>query len=101
MVLSEQERVKAVRRHRQCPTVTGRKPTERALVRTTDAARKRAMKSSLRGLIELLERGGRTPRIDTLIKLAASLSVTTEQLLAGITWAASQHHRWRVHGATG
>lgn len=36
--------------------------------------------------IGLLERGGRTPRIDTLIKVAGSLECGPELLLAGITW---------------
>ncbi len=36
--------------------------------------------------IGLLERGRRVPRIDTLVKLAASLSVTPETLLAEIAW---------------
>jgi transcriptional regulator with XRE-family HTH domain len=36
--------------------------------------------------ISLLERGARTPRIDTLVKLAASLSVSPDELIAGIAW---------------
>ncbi len=36
--------------------------------------------------ISQLERGLRCPRIDTLIKLAATLDVTPEKLLAGIVW---------------
>ena len=36
--------------------------------------------------ISQLERGLRTPRIDTLVKLAAVLGVTPETLLAGIVW---------------
>jgi transcriptional regulator with XRE-family HTH domain len=36
--------------------------------------------------IGLLERGRRVPRIDTLVKLAASLSVPPETLLAEIAW---------------
>jgi transcriptional regulator with XRE-family HTH domain len=34
--------------------------------------------------VSLLERGGRTPRIDTVVKLAAALSIPTDRLLAGI-----------------
>ena len=37
--------------------------------------------------IGLLERGGRIPRIDTLMKLAASLAVSPVELLEGIDWA--------------
>lgn len=38
--------------------------------------------------ISLLERAARTPRIDTLIKLAGSLECGPEALLSGITWNA-------------
>ena len=37
--------------------------------------------------IGLLERGERTPRIDTLVKLARSLDVPPEELLDGIEWS--------------
>jgi transcriptional regulator with XRE-family HTH domain len=36
--------------------------------------------------VGLLERGERTPRIDTLVKLAGALEVPPERLLAGIAW---------------
>ena len=36
--------------------------------------------------VSQLERGLRVPRIDTLIKLAATLGVTPAALLAGIEW---------------
>lgn len=36
--------------------------------------------------VSQLERGLRVPRIDTLVKLAASLGVTPEALLDGIEW---------------
>jgi len=36
--------------------------------------------------ISQLERGLRIPRIDTLIKLAASLEASPEELLTGIVW---------------
>ncbi|HEY0316887.1 MAG TPA: helix-turn-helix transcriptional regulator [Solirubrobacterales bacterium] len=36
--------------------------------------------------IGMLERGIRLPRIDTLIKLACTLGVPTDELLDGITW---------------
>jgi transcriptional regulator with XRE-family HTH domain len=36
--------------------------------------------------ISLLERGMRLPRVDSLIKLAAGLSVPPEDLLDGIAW---------------
>jgi transcriptional regulator with XRE-family HTH domain len=36
--------------------------------------------------VGLLERGERTPRIDTLIKVAGGLEVRPEELLAGLAW---------------
>lgn len=36
--------------------------------------------------VGLLERGGRIPRIDTLVKLRDALGVSTDDLLVGITW---------------
>ena len=36
--------------------------------------------------ISLLERGGREPRLGTIIKLAGALDVTPEELCTGISW---------------
>jgi transcriptional regulator with XRE-family HTH domain len=36
--------------------------------------------------IGLLERGGRIPRIDTLVKLAGALSISPSELIEGIDW---------------
>jgi transcriptional regulator with XRE-family HTH domain len=36
--------------------------------------------------ISLLERGGREPRLGTIIKLASALDVTPEELCAGMRW---------------
>lgn len=36
--------------------------------------------------ISLLERGGREPRLGTIVKLAGSLDVPPEELIAGIRW---------------
>ncbi|HET7589630.1 MAG TPA: helix-turn-helix transcriptional regulator [Solirubrobacterales bacterium] len=36
--------------------------------------------------ISLLERGGREPRLGTLVKLAVALGTTAEALCAGIAW---------------
>ena len=38
--------------------------------------------------VSLLERGGREPRLGTLIKLATALGTTPEALVAGIGWDA-------------
>jgi transcriptional regulator with XRE-family HTH domain len=42
--------------------------------------------------ISQLERGLRTPRIDTLVKLAGSLQVRVEDLLEGIHWTPGTIH---------
>jgi transcriptional regulator with XRE-family HTH domain len=42
--------------------------------------------------ISKLERGLRLPRIDTLVKLAASLGQTPNDLLAGIHWTPGVAH---------
>lgn len=39
-----------------------------------------------RTAIGLLEKGARIPRIDTLVKLAAALEVSTSELLDGMAW---------------
>jgi transcriptional regulator with XRE-family HTH domain len=38
--------------------------------------------------VSLLERGGREPRLGTLVKLAVALDTTPEALCAGISWDA-------------
>lgn len=53
-----------------------------------------AFRASLhRTEIGLLERGGRTPRIDTLVKLKFSLEVSAEDLLAGMVWTPGDFRR--------
>lgn len=42
--------------------------------------------------ISQLERGLRTPRIDTLIKLRDALEVETDELLTGIRWRTGDYH---------
>jgi transcriptional regulator with XRE-family HTH domain len=37
--------------------------------------------------VSLLERGGREPRLGTLLKLAAALDTTVDALSAGIAWS--------------
>jgi len=36
--------------------------------------------------ISLLERGGREPRLGTIVKLSSALKVTPEELCTGISW---------------
>jgi len=40
--------------------------------------------------ISLLERGGREPRLGTIVKLASSLGTTPEALCTGIRWMPKQ-----------
>lgn len=44
--------------------------------------------------LSLLERGGREPRLGTLIKLSSALGVSPESLCAGIRWD-EQRQRFR------
>ena len=41
--------------------------------------------------ISLLERGGREPRLGTIVKLAGALETSAEDLCAGIRWDAKAH----------
>lgn len=40
--------------------------------------------------VSLLERGGREPRLGTIVKLAGALDTTPDRLCAGIAWLPSQ-----------
>jgi transcriptional regulator with XRE-family HTH domain len=51
------------------------------------------MASVHRTEISQLERGLRLPRIDTMIKLAASLDASADELLAGIKWQPGEVRR--------
>jgi transcriptional regulator with XRE-family HTH domain len=41
--------------------------------------------------ISLLERGGREPRLGTIVKLCGALETTPEELCAGIRWNTKSH----------
>lgn len=45
--------------------------------------------------ISLLERGGREPRLGTIVKLAGALETTPAELCSGIGWL-PRHGRFRV-----
>jgi transcriptional regulator with XRE-family HTH domain len=47
--------------------------------------------------ISLLERGGREPRLGTIIKLSSALGVTPESLCAGMSWDVSSQ-RFKFKG---
>lgn len=48
--------------------------------------------------VSQLERGLRVARVDTLVKLAASLEVTADELLTGLSWqpGETRHGRFRA-----
>jgi transcriptional regulator with XRE-family HTH domain len=50
--------------------------------------------------ISQLERGLRVARIDTLIKLAASLEASPAELLTGLEWEPGEQRRGRFGDAT-
>jgi transcriptional regulator with XRE-family HTH domain len=63
-----------------------------------------AFRASLhRTEIGLLERGGRIPKIDTVVKLAGALGVTPAELLDGIEWHPGEIRpgRFRASGEAG
>lgn len=46
-----------------------------------------AVRASIhRTAVGMIERGERTPRIDTLVKLSGALGVSAEELLDGLEW---------------
>jgi transcriptional regulator with XRE-family HTH domain len=51
--------------------------------------------------ISQLERGLRVARIDTLIKLAASLEATPAELLAGLSWEPGEQKRGSFRAGDG
>jgi transcriptional regulator with XRE-family HTH domain len=59
------------------------------------------MASVHRTEISLLERGVRLPRLDTLIKVAASLEVSADELLAGIEWISGQRRAGNFRATAG
>ena len=69
-------------------------PRERFAVNLRQARQKKRISQEELGLrcelhrteISLLERGGREPRLGTIVKLAGALDTTPEALCAGIGW---------------
>lgn len=49
-----------------------------------------------RAEVSLLERGGRVPRLDTILKLAAGLDVSPGELIAWIWWDAPSHEHYET-----
>lgn len=70
------------------------KPRERFAINLRKARQKKKVSQEELGFlcdlhrteISLLERGGREPRLGTIVKLASSLDTTPEQLCEGVRW---------------
>jgi transcriptional regulator with XRE-family HTH domain len=70
------------------------KPRERFAINLRKARKKKGVSQEELGFlcdlhrteISLLERGGREPRLGTIVKLASSLGTTPEDLCQGIAW---------------
>jgi transcriptional regulator with XRE-family HTH domain len=70
------------------------KPRERFAINLRKARKKKGISQEELGFrcdlhrteISLLERGGREPRLGTIVKLSGSLDTTPEQLCEGVTW---------------
>ncbi len=70
------------------------KPRERFSINLRKARQKKGISQEELGYmcdlhrteISLLERGGREPRMGTVVKLAGSLDTTPNQLFEGVTW---------------
>ncbi len=70
------------------------KPRERFAINLRKARKKKGISQEELGFlcdlhrteISLLERGGREPRLGTIVKLAGSLGTTPEELCEGIAW---------------
>lgn len=70
------------------------KPRERFAINLRKARQKKGISQEELGFrcelhrteISLLERGGREPRLGTIVKLAGSLDTTPAQLCEGVTW---------------
>ena len=71
------------------------KPRDRFAINLRQARLKRGISQEELGFrcelhrteISLLERGGREPRLGTIVKLAGSLETTVTELCEGVTWA--------------
>lgn len=70
------------------------KPRDRFAINLRKARKKAAISQEELGFrcdlhrteISLLERGGREPRLGTIVKLASALEVPIEDLCAGVSW---------------
>lgn len=70
------------------------KPRERFAINLRKARQKKEISQEELGFrcdlhrteISLLERGGREPRLGTIVKLAGSLDTTPEKLCEGVRW---------------
>jgi transcriptional regulator with XRE-family HTH domain len=74
-------------------------PRERFAINLRKARQKKAISQEELGFrcdlhrteISLLERGGREPRLGTIVKLCGALDTTPGQLCEGIAWSPAKH----------
>ena len=79
------------------------KPRERFAINLRKARQKKEISQEELGFrcelhrteISLLERGGREPRLGTIVKLAGSLDTTPERLCEGIAWSSGKSGKGR------
>ncbi len=81
------------------------KPCDRFAINLRKARRRKKISQEELGFrcdlhrteISLLERGGREPRLATIMKLSAALGTTPDDLCRGIRWLTTQH-RFQIKG---
>lgn len=80
------------------------KPRDRFAINLCQARKRRKISQEELGFrcdlhrteISLLERGGREPRLGTMVKLAGALDVSLEELCDGIAWSVkSQRYQFK------
>jgi transcriptional regulator with XRE-family HTH domain len=81
------------------------KPRDRFAINLRNARQKKEISQEELGFrcelhrteISLLERGGREPRLGTIVKLAGALETKPEELIAGIRWQPA-NRRFQIKG---
>lgn len=81
------------------------KPRDRFAINLRNARQKKEISQEELGFlcelhrteISLLERGGREPRLGTIVKLAGSLDASPEELISGIRWQPA-NKRFQIKG---
>ena len=79
------------------------KPRDRFAINLRKARQKKGISQEELGFrcdlhrteISLLERGGREPRLGTIVKLCGALDITPEELCEGVRWSPASRQRSR------